>query len=47
LLSLRAAGIKEEDEVITTPFTFFATVETILQLKAVPVLLISTMMITQ
>ncbi len=37
LLSLRAAGIKEEDEVITTPFTFFATVETILQLKAVPV----------
>ncbi|MEO0288997.1 MAG: DegT/DnrJ/EryC1/StrS family aminotransferase [candidate division WOR-3 bacterium] len=37
LLSLRAAGIKEDDEVITTPFTFFATVETILQLKAVPV----------
>ncbi|MDI6701162.1 MAG: DegT/DnrJ/EryC1/StrS family aminotransferase [bacterium] len=37
LLSLKAAGIKEEDEVITTPFTFFATVETILQLKGVPV----------
>jgi dTDP-4-amino-4,6-dideoxygalactose transaminase len=37
LLSLKAAGIKEEDEIITTPFTFFATVETILQLKAIPV----------
>ncbi len=36
-LSLLAAGIKEGDEVITTPFTFFATVESILYTGAKPV----------
>ena len=37
LLSLAAAGVKAGDEVITTPFTFVATAETIRLLDAVPV----------
>jgi dTDP-4-amino-4,6-dideoxygalactose transaminase len=37
LLSLRACGIKAGDEVITTPFTFFATAEVISLLSATPV----------
>ncbi len=36
-LMLRAAGVKPGDEVVTTPLTFFASVEGILEAGAVPV----------
>jgi len=36
-LGLRAAGIKAGDEVITTPFTFVATIEAIIYCGATPV----------
>ena len=37
ILGLEACGVKADDEVITTPFTFFASVEAIIRVGAKPV----------
>jgi len=37
VLALQTCGVKAGDEVITTPFTFFATAEAIASIEAVPV----------
>src|SRR4051812_37551283 len=36
-IALRAAGVKARDEVITTPYTFIATISATVQINAVPI----------
>ncbi|ONN27585.1 Pleiotropic regulatory protein [Thermosipho affectus] len=37
VIALRAMGIQEEDKVITTPYTFFATASSIVRNKGIPI----------
>ncbi|NLV81782.1 MAG: DegT/DnrJ/EryC1/StrS family aminotransferase [Synergistaceae bacterium] len=38
IVALKAMGVKPGDEIITTPFTFIATIEAIVECNAVPIL---------
>ena len=45
-LSLKCLGVREGDEVITTPYTFYATIGAIVTAGAIPEFVILMMIIT-